>query len=82
MPENDHKNDRANDAPPEVIEYVPKRRPIYNFNIIAGLILAWIVVLVAAFFLKSRLIQMVWPVIFLVLLIYLIACTVIAMRRK
>jgi len=67
---------------PRVIEYVPKNRSLFSWNVAGGLILLWIAVLIGAILLKQRMFQMLWPVVFVILLVYLFVCTLLALRRK
>ena len=68
--------------PPKVIEYVPKNRPVFNWTVILVLLLLWVAVVVAMVFVKAPMLRMIWPIIAVVLVGYLLLCTVALLRRK
>jgi hypothetical protein len=78
--ENDGMTKRHDDI--EVIEYVPKRQGLFRWWFVAVLIGAWVLVLLGAFFLKMTMFRVMLPALMVVLLVYLMVCTLIAMRRK
>ncbi len=67
---------------PEVIEYVPKNRPVFNWKVILVLLLLWVAVVVAMVFVKAPMFRIIWPIIAVVLVGYLLICTVAFLRRK
>ena len=67
---------------PEVIEYVPKNRPMFNWKVILVLLLLWVAVLLAMVFVKAPMFRIIWPIIAVVLVGYLLICTVASLRRK
>ena len=67
---------------PKVIEYVPKNRPVFKWKVILVLLLLWVAVVVAMVFIKAPMFRMIWPIIAVVLVSYLLLCTVAFLRRK
>ena len=67
---------------PEVIEYVPKNRPVFNWKVILVLLLLWVAVVVAMIFVKAPMFRIIWPIIAVVLVGYLLICTAASLRRK
>ena len=75
----------SNDDPqrqPQVMEFVPKGRSIFNWKVVSLLLLLWAAVVVGTIFLKAPLLRIIWPIIVLVLIGYLLICTVVALRRR
>ena len=72
----------TNNRQPKVIEYVPKNRPVFNWKVILVLLLLWVTVLVAMVFVKAPLFRIIWPSIAVVLVGYLLFCTVVFLRRE
>jgi len=67
---------------PEVVEYVPKGRFLFNWKVIAVLVLLWIAVVAAMVFVKAPMFRVIWPIIAAVLVGYLVICTVVALQRR
>ena len=67
---------------PEVIEYVPNNRPVFNWKVILVLLLLWVAVVVAMVFVKAPMFRIIWPIIAVVLVGYLLICTVVSLRRR
>ncbi len=67
---------------PDVIEYVPKNRPVFNWKVILVLLLLWVAVVVAMVFVKAPMFRVIWPIIAVVLIGYLLICTVASLLRR
>jgi hypothetical protein len=67
---------------PKVIEYVPKNRPVFNWKVILVLLVLWVAAVVAMVFVKAPMFRIIWPIIAVVLVGYLLLCTVALLRRK
>ncbi len=67
---------------PEVIEYVPKQQGLFRWWFVLLLLGAWLAVLLGAFFLKMTMFRVMLPALMVVLLAYLVLCTLIALQRK
>jgi hypothetical protein len=65
-----------------VIELEPKRGSPFQWPVFLSLIAAWVVILVLAVQLKSNLLRMLWPVLLLILLVYLAVCTFTILRSR
>ena len=67
---------------PKVIEYVPKNRPVFKWKVILVLLVLWVAAVVAMVFVKAPMFRIIWPIIAVVLVGYLLLCTVAFLRRK
>ena len=67
---------------PEVIEYVPKNRPVFNWKVVLVLMLLWVAMVVAMVFVKAPMFRIIWPIIAVLLVGYLLICTVVFLRRR
>ena len=73
-------NKRREDV--KVIEYVPKRQGLFRVWVVVLLLSAWVAVLIGALVLKLTMLRTVLPLLMFVLLVYLVVCTVTAIRRR
>ena len=67
---------------PQIIEYVPKGRFVFNWKVVCVLLLLWVAAVVAMVFLKAPMFRIIWPIIALALVGYLLVCTLAALRRR
>jgi len=58
-----------------VIELEPKQKSPFQWPVFLALVIAWIVLLVLAIELKSSMLRMLWPLLLVILVIYLAVCT-------
>jgi hypothetical protein len=77
--EQERENVRVIDDPPK-----PQSSGVFLFrwSIVLGFLVAWMVVLIAAIWIKAGVFRVLLPAILVVLLIYLLVCTLTAIRSK
>ena len=55
---------------------------MFNWKVILVLLLLWVAVVMAMVFVKAPMFRIIWPIIAVLLVGYLLICTVVFLRRK
>ena len=65
-----------------VIELEPRQKGPFRWPVFLAIVIAWIVLLVLAIELKSSMLRMLWPLLLIILVIYLAVCTFAVLRSR